>query len=567
MLFGQNMSALKHDQRIRKWLKENCHSIIHIVEDYGRVDTSETSKDYCSLSQGFKCHKGTVEALIFFERDNECGFIEKKLHITKKFVNPNFCYAWIYNPSVHNFREYKFCKDGKIYKKDGKAEHLSFLTTDEWKIVCESLIDFLQYHQDEFKDCGHVSPYAERYLQGVLPQAASINYSSTQQATYSLIKQRRENYKEYGIYDSHQQSKVEQADQITQYIQFDTLLSRTNNGKIKWHKVQLEQLPMEIVHKYCMYEIWQTQGKIKCLFRVAQPRKTETQDTVFSYFLSDNVYKYGKFKNKDYKKLHNAIQNQIRKAEETALKKRKEKEVAEEKRAKEVEAQKRREKEELKKFNQKISPMQKDVAVQLKIYDSVYYIQSMHEASWRQAIINESSNTKSQYILEPMIAMVDVLQNDGTVVQVKIMVYYHSQNHIYYSLESEVRQLLQLGTPVCRIIYYSTYYRQSRNSSIIYCNSETLLHRLGYHVGMTGISEEKRHRIVQYALNNNVCTWRWLVNHLRTNILRFRTRSGYSVAVSEWENDLLFVKEWVFQSETEHIYADTIRIPKTYDYN
>ena len=81
------MSALKHDQRIRKWLKENCHSIIHIVEDYGRVDTSETSKDYCSLSQGFKCHKGTVEALIFFERDNECGFIEKKLHITKKFVN------------------------------------------------------------------------------------------------------------------------------------------------------------------------------------------------------------------------------------------------------------------------------------------------------------------------------------------------------------------------------------------------------------------------------------------------------------------------------------------------
>ena len=84
---------------------------------------------------------------------------------------------------------------------------------------------------------------------------------------------------------------------------------------------------------------------------------------------------------------------------------------------------------------------------------------------------------------------------------------------------------------------------------------------------MTGISEEKRHRIVQYALNNNVCTWRWLVNHLRTNILRFRARSGYSVAVSEWENDLLFVKEWVFQSETEHIYADTIRIPKTYDYN
>ena len=54
MLFGQNMSALKHDQRIRKWLKENCHSIIHIVEDYGRVDTSETSKDYCALSQGFK---------------------------------------------------------------------------------------------------------------------------------------------------------------------------------------------------------------------------------------------------------------------------------------------------------------------------------------------------------------------------------------------------------------------------------------------------------------------------------------------------------------------------------
>lgn len=46
-----------------------------------------------------------------------------------------------------------------------------------------------------------------------------------------------------------------------------------------------------------------------------------------------------------------------------------------------MEAQKRREKEELKKFNQKISPMQKDVAVQLKIYDSVYYIQSMHEAS------------------------------------------------------------------------------------------------------------------------------------------------------------------------------------------
>ena len=188
------MSKSGHERKIRGKINAGLNADIRIVTDWGRVDNLETSKDPSSLSQGFKCHRGSVEAHFFFRRENKPGFIEKMVHITKKYINDDMCYLWLYNLKAHDFREYIIDSTGTIYNNSGKIINLPFFTAKEWRWIALSLIDYLKRHETDMVDMGHVSPTNKRYVKGMEPVLRSpARIMPTASAQHSLVRQMQTN--------------------------------------------------------------------------------------------------------------------------------------------------------------------------------------------------------------------------------------------------------------------------------------------------------------------------------------------------------------------------------------
>lgn len=190
------MSANNHDRKIRQKIRNDQNFNIRIVTDYGRLDTLETNRDIFTQSKGFKCHKGGIEAHFFFERPNRpCGFVEKKFHITKKYINAKMCYFWTYSLRAHDFREYIIDNEGVTYNAaTSEIVVLPYFTQEEWVIVAQELIKFLAENKETMDDQGH-APLARKKIEACGPQMRKTGkYIPNARATHSLVQQMRTNY-------------------------------------------------------------------------------------------------------------------------------------------------------------------------------------------------------------------------------------------------------------------------------------------------------------------------------------------------------------------------------------
>ena len=73
----------------------------------------------------------------------------------------------------------------------------------------------------------------------------------------------------------------------------------------------------------------------------------------------------------------------------------------------------------------------------------------------------------------------------------------------------------------------------------------------GYAVGNSGQNKYTRQNILKYIIDNKIMTGREIISHLQGQIsLRNNRRDkDFSAAISDWENDIDFVQDYIFKTK------------------
>ena len=74
-------------------------------------------------------------------------------------------------------------------------------------------------------------------------------------------------------------------------------------------------------------------------------------------------------------------------------------------------------------------------------------------------------------------------------------------------------------------------------------NTESYLHSLGYKVGVTGLSEYQRRKLLKKVLDNGSISKYDVIETLERNISMFRHRTNRQKAVADWRSDLRYIRD------------------------
>lgn len=155
--------------------------------------------------------------------------------------------------------------------------------------------------------------------------------------------------------------------------------------------------------------------------------------------------------------------------------------------------------------------------------------------------------------LESVIAVVDILRQDGSVVQESIPASYCKDCKIYFILEPDYKAARFKGVLLCQLISQEKYekeYATLMESSNF--KAESLLHRCGYNVNsIDNLSALQRHEILRRVLANGLYSKAgllsfldWLINQ-NTN----KKTKDMSSAVQKWKDDRAFIS--LFASDSD----------------
>ena len=121
-----------------------------------------------------------------------------------------------------------------------------------------------------------------------------------------------------------------------------------------------------------------------------------------------------------------------------------------------------------------------------------------------------------------------------------IIVAMDTTNGTYYMSEAQLRHHIKRGIyPNIKIVLNHVHYQSFAGE--FRQNSELSL--LGYHVGKNGLSEVKRHAILQHIVDNHIMS-KWEVISLLQSFITFRQYSygkDFSQSIQEWEEDIDFL--------------------------
>lgn len=135
--------------------------------------------------------------------------------------------------------------------------------------------------------------------------------------------------------------------------------------------------------------------------------------------------------------------------------------------------------------------------------------------------------------------------------------YYITLIHDISDIEKYIDELLNENNekkkqpkpkPVTTTYIQKTVYSKSKTirnniSKFEEFNTESYLHSLGYKVGSTGLNEYQRRRLLKRVLNEGKISKYDVIDTLERNISMFGHRKDRQKAVSDWKNDLRYIKQ------------------------
>lgn len=126
----------------------------------------------------------------------------------------------------------------------------------------------------------------------------------------------------------------------------------------------------------------------------------------------------------------------------------------------------------------------------------------------------------------------------------RIVVAYNTYNYNYYISDTQLKWLHKHG------IYPKAEFYRCNDGSVSFSELDfqefSELKLYGYAAGKSGLDVEKRHKLLQYIIDNNFMHRYEIIEHLQGLIaLRLdRTDKDYSTAIGNWRADIMFVNEY-----------------------
>lgn len=164
--------------------------------------------------------------------------------------------------------------------------------------------------------------------------------------------------------------------------------------------------------------------------------------------------------------------------------------------------------------------------------------------SHTDVIVTARSMICHDHYIEPLRGIVYLLGDDNKQIEYEIYVGYCSECNRYYCFNEGYKEMLKHGTPLCAV--YNENDISNKKTAKPFCyKSQSVLNAMGYSVGMElNLPVEERQQILGAALQNKTVEIHDLISFLNWLIQTRKTQSKYEVAISKWQEDLQFVKEF-----------------------
>lgn len=74
---------------------------------------------------------------------------------------------------------------------------------------------------------------------------------------------------------------------------------------------------------------------------------------------------------------------------------------------------------------------------------------------------------------------------------------------------------------------------------------ESVLHRLGYKVGKTGLPKSKRRELLKSVIETGELSKNEVINVISRDISMFKNRKNFQYAINDWKDDLDYVTHYL----------------------
>lgn len=149
-------------------------------------------------------------------------------------------------------------------------------------------------------------------------------------------------------------------------------------------------------------------------------------------------------------------------------------------------------------------------------------------------------NLKEQYTIDYKIKVKDL----RTGKYYYVMAAYNSRTQRYYISDTQLKWLHKNN------IFPDAIFYRCNDGSLPLVTDEfdefSIIALYGYSVGKNGLKAEDRHNILRHILNNKIMTPYAIIEHLQglISLREDRTDKDFSVALSDWRNDIKFVNDF-----------------------
>lgn len=143
--------------------------------------------------------------------------------------------------------------------------------------------------------------------------------------------------------------------------------------------------------------------------------------------------------------------------------------------------------------------------------------------------------------IQDVIGIVKISTVDG-IVDYSLNVAYCKTCNLYIMLKSEFKNLKMQGAILCEIIDYTKKLKTTPSKSI--SSNESRIHQFGYNVIKDKYTDEQRHAILASIIENTDISKHEIESCIYRPMRQHSTQSSYADAVSCWEKDLEFVRNY-----------------------
>lgn len=146
--------------------------------------------------------------------------------------------------------------------------------------------------------------------------------------------------------------------------------------------------------------------------------------------------------------------------------------------------------------------------------------------------------------------IVPVKRPNGEEVEIRVSGGYCPNCGTYFITTNDYKRLKQQGRITCRVMESKRYYEDSEYS---FLQSESIIFQYGYNVKQSeGLSSKERQAILKTVISDGVLSNHEIRTHLEWLIRSNKGRQDRDLAISKWQEDLAFLRNYKAESNPNY---------------